>query len=72
MSLPRLFCMVPGVNGMTSRGVSVVSGFLVMPTFMMFCRFIVVPSGMGMVLRSLPMMLCGFLRHGRILLNSKD
>jgi hypothetical protein len=72
MRLPRLFCVASGMNGMTSRSMSVVSGLLVVPTFIMLCGLTVVMGGMGVMLGSLSMMLCGFLRHSKISRSNKN
>jgi hypothetical protein len=48
--LPSRFSMVSGMDCVSSRGMSMVSSFLMMPAFMMFGGLIVVPSSVGMVL----------------------
>ena len=61
--LPRFFGVISGMDGVTAGGVSVMCRFLVMPTVVMLRRFFVVSGGVGVVLRSLPVMLGCFHRH---------
>ena len=44
-----LFRMSSGVNGVSTSGVSVVGGFLMMPRLVMLSRFPVMPGSMGVM-----------------------
>ena len=58
------FLGVPaGMNGVGPRGMRMVRRLLVVSTLVMLCRFLVVSGSVGVVLRSLPVMLSCFLRH---------
>ena len=63
VSLPSLLGMISGVGGMAARGVSMVSGFLVLSAVMMLGGFSVVARRVGMVFRGLPVVFGCFLRH---------
>ena len=63
VSLSRFFGVISGMAGMTTCGVSMMCRFLMMPTVVVLRRFLVMSGSVGMVLRSLPVMLSCFLRH---------
>jgi hypothetical protein len=50
VSFPRLLGVVPGMVGVTARGVSVVCRFLVVPTIVMLGRLPVMAGSMCMML----------------------
>jgi hypothetical protein len=60
MMLCRLLGMSAGLGMMTMRDVSVVSGFFVIPRFVMLSRFFVMCSCMLVVFRRFFVMLCTF------------
>ena len=49
VSLPCLFGMISGVNGMSSCRMSMMGGFLVLPTVVMLGRLAVMPGGVRMM-----------------------
>jgi hypothetical protein len=55
--------MVRGMRMMTVRGVSVVTRFFVISSFVVLGSFSVVAGGVLVMLSSLMMMLCGFVGH---------
>jgi hypothetical protein len=63
VGLQCLFRMAASVNGVTGRGVGMVSGGFMLPGLVMLGSFDVVAGGMGKVLRGLLVVFCGFLRH---------
>jgi hypothetical protein len=63
MGLCCFFRVMPTMNRVRPRSVSVMRRLLVMSAFVMFGRFTVVLSSMRMMLRCLLMMFCSFLRH---------
>ena len=64
VSLPRLFGMVSGMNGVAAGRVSVMGCFFVHPALMVLRRFGVMPGGIRMMFRSFFVVLRCFLRHG--------
>ena len=50
VSLPSVFSVISGVDGVASRRVSVVRGFFVLSAVVMLCCFAVMAGGMRMVL----------------------
>lgn len=63
VGLPRTFRMLPGMDGVSARRVSMVGRFFMLPAGMMLGCFAVMVGGMGMMLRCLPMVLSCFVRH---------
>ena len=61
MSATRLFGMVPGMTGMSAGGMCMMRGLLVLTAVMMLGGFAVMSCRIGMVLRSLFVMLRCFL-----------
>jgi hypothetical protein len=62
----RLFGMMRGVIVMTVRDVRMVPRLFVISGLMLLGGGAMMRSGLLMMLRCLPMMVCGFFRHGEL------
>jgi hypothetical protein len=63
MMLRRFSCVVGRIHGVPMRYVSVMAGFLVVPTFVVLRGFTMVFGCVLMVLRRLVVVLYGFVFH---------
>jgi hypothetical protein len=63
----RFACVMRRMMRVTVRRVGVVRGFFVIPRVVVLCRLLMMSGGVFVMLSSLAMMLCSFLRHAFLL-----